>query len=69
MFYLILTKISLKTPLKTLKYPFSYTEYLHTKWRQLSNVITYNNVRDARNVFVNKRIGEMISQGRKYFHM
>ena len=33
-FLLIPAKIALKTLLKTLKYPFSYTEYLHTKWRQ-----------------------------------
>ena len=42
MFYLIRTKIALKTPLKTLKYPFSYTEYHHTKWRQRQTFERHN---------------------------
>ena len=41
-FYLIPTKIRLKTPLKALKYPLSYTEYLHTKWRQRQTFERHN---------------------------
>ena len=43
---------------KTLKYPFSYTEYLNTKGRQ-RQTFERHNVITARNVFANKRIDEM----------
>ena len=38
---------------KTLKYPFSYTEYLYTKWRQRQTFERHNvtTVINARNVF------------------
>ena len=41
-FYLIPTKIAQKKTVKTLKCPFSYTEYLHTKWHQRQTFECHN---------------------------
>ena len=53
-----------------IKYPFSFTWFLKTKWRQrqLSNVITSPQRHIyACNVFANESIGEMISHDRNTF--
>ena len=55
---------------KNIKYPFSYTWFLKTKWRQrqLSNVIMSPKRHIyACNFFEKESIGEMISHGRNVF--
>ena len=54
-----------------MKYPFSHTKYLHTKWRQRQLFECHNVQQRQRRAqrFCEQNIGEMISDGRKYVHM